>query len=696
MPFITPLALAGLVFIPLVVAMYMLKLRRDQAVVPSTLLWSRLLTDVEANAPWQRLRRSALLLLQLLLVIALVLLVARPFLERPSGLARDIVLVMDTSASMAATDVAPNRLAAARTAAIEALGDLPTGGRVSVIAVDRSARIVVNDTSDISRVRQALDELEPAATRGDLGDALELASKLAARSGDAQILIATDAALATVPTTKVDAPIKVLPVGRERKNQAIVALAVRTSPSSVTRSVFVSVANLDIESAQRRIEVWGDDRLLEARDVDLDAQARSDVVIDDVPADVAVVEVRLVGRDPTSAAAPDQLAIDDRAWAVLPAAQTRLVLLVGEGDPYLETALSYLPNVELYGVEPADYGPASARTDGRPWDLTIFESTLPTTLPSTPILAIAPPRTSALGVVSGTLKDPGIGSLSPDEPVLRYVDLSTTHISQSQLLTTPDWARTIIPGPKGAPLLYTGVRAGLPTAVLAFEPRRSDLPLQVAFPILLSNLTGELLGGSAAPTEAVSPGTPVNLTIPSGATGVTVTGPDGMTTDLVANATGGSSVSYVATERPGIYTVAPIRPTDASPGPSSSGAPSAATPLTSARPSSVASPGASAVPVDPNAPVRFAVDLFDVGESTIAPGSVTAIEGLGSAPNPSAAPGNGAPADRPTTRDELWLPIVLLVLVGLCIEWGLYHRDAVVRMRRSLAARFGRQSDGTA
>ena len=365
MPFITPLALAGLVFVPAVIAMYMLKLRRDQAVVPSTLLWSRLLTDVEANAPWQRLRRSPLLLLQLLLVIALVLLAARPFLERPAGLARDIVLVMDTSASMAATDVAPNRLAAARAAAIDALGDLPTGGRVSVIAVDRSARIVVNDTSDLSRVRQALDELQPAASRGDLGDALELASKLAARSGDAQILIATDAALATVPTTKVDAPIKVLPVGRERKNQAIVALAVRTSPSAVTRSVFISVANLDIESAQRRIEVWGDDRLLEARDLALDAQAKSDVVIDDVPADVAVVEVRLVGRDPAAEAAADQLAIDDRAWAVLPPTQTRLVLLVGDGDPYLETALSYLPNVELYGVAPADYGPASQRTDGR-------------------------------------------------------------------------------------------------------------------------------------------------------------------------------------------------------------------------------------------------------------------------------------------------------------------------------------------
>ena len=70
MPFTTPLALLGLLFVPAVIAMYLLKLRRDEAVVPSTLLWTRLVADVEANAPWQKLRRSLLLLLQLLLVIA--------------------------------------------------------------------------------------------------------------------------------------------------------------------------------------------------------------------------------------------------------------------------------------------------------------------------------------------------------------------------------------------------------------------------------------------------------------------------------------------------------------------------------------------------------------------------------------------------------------------------------------------------
>jgi hypothetical protein len=644
-----------------------------------------------------------LLLLQLLLVVILALLAARPFLERPAGLARDVVLVIDTSASMAATDVLPNRLEAAKSAAIAALRDLPTGGKVSVIAADRSARIVVNETTDLGRVRQALDGIEATSAHGDLGDALELAGKLAARSGDAQVLVATDGALATPAKTTVPARITVLPVGRERKNQAIVAMAVRTAPSAVTRSVFVSVANLDLERAGRRLEVWGDGALIEVRDLLLDAQARSDVVIDDVPRDVGTLEVRLVGPDPLVTTAPDQLAVDDRAWAVIPSDRTRLILVVGPGDPYLETALSYLPNVELFGVTAAEYGPASERTDGRPWDLVIFEGSLPATLPRTPILSIAPGASSSLGEVTGTLTNPGIGSLDPDEPILRYVDLSTTHIASASRFVLPEWARTVIPGPQGAPLLYAGSRAGLPTAVLAFEPRRSDLPLQVAFPILLANLTGELLGGSAAPTEAVQPGTPVSLSIPEGATGLAVTKPDGTVIELVPGTATSAGVTFSGTDVPGIYVVTPHLAPAASAGPSGSTSPPTATQTPSAARSPTGGSSApSAPPVDPNAPARFAVDLFDVDESTIAPGSVAAIEALGIAPGPSASPGpgtgQGTPATAPaTSRDELWVPIVLLVLLGLCIEWAVYHRDALNRMRRGLGARFGRNApDGSA
>ncbi|MBF8290333.1 MAG: hypothetical protein HW391_1301, partial [Chloroflexi bacterium] len=392
MSFISPLALLGLLFLPVVVAMYLLKLRRDDAIVPSTLLWHRLVADVEANAPWQRLRRSLLLLLQLLLVLLLAGLAARPFLERPAGLARDLVLVIDTSASMAATDVLPDRLTVAKQEALEALRDLPAGGKVSVVAAGRTARVVVNATRDLGRVRAAIEALEVSPASGDLGDALNLADALAARSGDAEILVATDAALATAPTSPVNHKVTVLQVGRDRKNQAIVALAVRGGSSGVTRSVFVSVANLDIEPAQRRLEVYGDGVLLEARDMRLDAQTRVEAIIDDLPVGVRVVEVRLNGTG------ADALALDDRAWAIVPPDRLRRILLVSEGDPYLETALSFLPNTELYGVAPKEYGPA---THPELFDLIIFEGSVPAVLPPTAVLAIAPKATSPLGEVTG-------------------------------------------------------------------------------------------------------------------------------------------------------------------------------------------------------------------------------------------------------------------------------------------------------
>jgi Ca-activated chloride channel family protein len=716
MPFTTPLALLGLLFVPAVVAMYLLKLRRDDAPVPSTLLWTKLVADVEANAPWQRLRRSLLLLLQLLLVLLLVLLAARPFLERPAGLAGDIVIVIDTSASMSATDVQPSRLEAAKAAAINAVRDLPNGGKVSVIAAGRTARVVATGSSDLGRIRQAIGTIEPSSATGDLGDAIRLASALAARSGDAEIVVATDAALARPPTTRTEAPIRVLQVGTEPKNQAIAALSIRTAASGLTKSAFVSVANLDLATVKRRIEVYADGNLLEARDVYLDPQARADIVVDDITQQntrhVDVVEVRLVADDDEGEASDDRLAVDDRAWAIVPSDELRQILIVGDGDPYLETALSYLPNTELYGRKPADY---PATTGLEQFELIIFEGYLPPTLPPNPILAIAPPQSGPLAQVTGTLKEPGIGALSADEPLLRYVDLSTTHIAEAQKLVLPDWARTIIPGPTGSPLLYAGDRAGNKTAVLAFEPRKSDLPLQVAFPILMANLTGELMGGSGAPTEAISPGRPVGLPVPAGATGIRVAKPDGTTVELAPGTVGGASVTFSETDQLGVYTVTPTG-LEASPGPSSSRSPSQS-PTPSAAASSTTSATPSRVPVDPNAPTRFAVDLFDVDESRIAPGDPKTISGLGGAvpapspgtsgsagASPSAAPATPSPSgagsgpatpDRPAARDELWVPVLLAVLAFLLVEWAVYQRDALIRAWRSVRRRLAVRPGGS-
>ena len=146
-------------------------------VVPSTLLWQRLVADVEANAPWQRLRRSLLLLLQLLLVAVLVLLAARPFLERPAGLAGDIVVVIDTSASMGATDIPPDRLTAAQGAASTRSA---TCRPAATSASSRRAGLPGSSstaTTDLGRVRPAIEAIRPTPSTGDLADALNLATR---------------------------------------------------------------------------------------------------------------------------------------------------------------------------------------------------------------------------------------------------------------------------------------------------------------------------------------------------------------------------------------------------------------------------------------------------------------------------------------------------------------------------------------
>jgi hypothetical protein len=135
MSFLAPLALlAAAVIGPIIVAMYLLKLRREERTVSSTFLWQRMVRDVEANAPWQKLRRNLLLLLQLLLLLLLVLALARPFLRTPGISGRNLILIVDRSASMGAADVGSSRLEAAKARAVELVDQQPDGGRATVIA----------------------------------------------------------------------------------------------------------------------------------------------------------------------------------------------------------------------------------------------------------------------------------------------------------------------------------------------------------------------------------------------------------------------------------------------------------------------------------------------------------------------------------------------------------------------------------
>ncbi|CAN5642192.1 BatA and WFA domain-containing protein [soil metagenome] len=688
-----PLALIGLLSVPLIVAFYMLRLRRSRHLVSSTFLWQQLVRDVEANAPWQRLRRSLLLLLQLLLAVLLAVLVARPFAERPAGLARDLVLVIDASASMAASDVFPDRLTAAKRAAIDAMSQLPADGRVSVVAAAETARVVANEATDRGRISRAIESIEQSTAAGDLTDALRLAGKLAERARGAEVLVVTDDAGSAIPQVAVSSPVRVLAIGRERDNQAIAALAVRADSSGLKRTVFASVANYSSTEVVRRLQILADGTAVTARDLVLRPLSRADVVIDELPPGTQLVEARITPPTESAGAvagALDFLPLDDAAWAVVPPDRPRYVLLVGPGNVFIQNAFSLLPNVELYGTTAENYAATSADPLFDSYDLVVFDGFLPPELPGKPILAFAPPRSSPLGEVTGSLDSFGLGQLPADEPLLRGVDLSRLHIAGMQQIELPEWARAVIPGTDG-PVIYSGLRDGLATTVFAFDLRQSDLGLQYAWPILVSNLAGELLGLGPTALDPLAPSAPIELPIPVGSVGVRVTLPDGSVQEVVPGATGAGTVTFVDTRQLGVYRAELIPDPAAEPDPAVSPLPSPSiTPVPSpATVTPAASPGGLPEPGTADEPLLFAVDLFSPDESNIRPGDGARITALGS--------GEELPASEAgLARDEFWPLLAALALGFLLAEWMVYERDGARRLvnalRGALPAQTGRRN----
>src|SRR6187402_3928330 len=88
--------------VPLVI-FYFLKLKRPRQTISSLVLWKQVLSDQRVNSPFQRFKRNLLLLLQILLLILLVLAAMQPFLRRTTGKAARLPILLDVSASMAAT-----------------------------------------------------------------------------------------------------------------------------------------------------------------------------------------------------------------------------------------------------------------------------------------------------------------------------------------------------------------------------------------------------------------------------------------------------------------------------------------------------------------------------------------------------------------------------------------------------------------
>jgi hypothetical protein len=549
--FLAPLGLALGVLIPILVLFYLLKVRRQEFEVGSTYLWQDLLRDLAAHEPWQRFHWSILLILQLLLVAALVFAVARPFYVAQAEEVVHAVIVLDGGATMQATDVDPSRFEAARRQAHDTVRNLAEGSMGTVILAADEPRVLAPSTSDRSALDRAIDSAQVTYGPADIGQALALASSLGpgAPGTDGararlRVYLFTDGAFGTIAGTEADnLDIRLVQVGTSGQNQGITALSARADPLNANQfQVFARVRNYGDQPYKGTLSLNVDGNLAESREVNLppdgDDAASSEYVFSDLPIGARTVEAKLSGTD--------VYPVDNAAYTTLNVGRRSEILLVTNGNVFLEKVLGLLPTGDVSRVQPRRY----LSVDVDDYDVVVFDGFAPDVLPRGNSLIIAPSE-SQLFTIEGEMRRPTIRGWEREDPLLRFVDLRDVAIARSLKITPLPWMHTLVDG-DGGPLMMAGEQNGQRVVLIPFDLRQSNLPLTASFPILMSNLLGYLEPASQSTQRDLRPGDAVTLSPLPQAEEVVVRQPGGQSQTFPSE---GRPIQFTSTAQPGLYTV---------------------------------------------------------------------------------------------------------------------------------------------
>ena len=529
MTLLVPLAALALLAIPAIVLLYFLKVRRPEVRVATLMFWRPYVADRQANAPWQRLRPSLLLLLQLLAALLLALGLMRPGLIGAAGVASTTVVMIDASPSMQASDVAPTRFQAAVERARSLSDQLKPGQEMAIVVLGEHAQLLAAPSGDSATLHAALERARPAGVAGDFAEGISLANSiLAGRPGGSIILIADGHSRVPASPPRVAAGFTYLPVGVSGENAAIESIS-----RSATGSVFLRLANYDRSARDLKVEMRADGRLVDVLRQHLDGNSTADQSWDRLPERTQVLEARLVPGD--------ALVLDDAAWLVIAEPPKRSVLLVTAENGFLQRALTLRPGVEVTTVKPGDYKP------GR-YDLYVFDGFVPAGKLPEPALLVNPPPGQGPVALGGQLDPGAVLPGNARDPLLRDVSLKDVHVQAAGApKQVPAGWRPVVTA-AAAPLLL--VRDEEPRdALLTFDLHHSDLPLRASFPILTQNVLSFLLPRGFE-NQVFPPGQPVTLAAEPDVRAIEVTAPDGRKSRLTP-----PFAPFADTLVAGVYTV---------------------------------------------------------------------------------------------------------------------------------------------
>ncbi len=527
-----------------VTLLYILKLRRRRVHVPFAKLWDRVLKEKESTSLFRRLKRLLSLLMQLAFLFLLTASLGDPRLSAEVLEGRTVILLLDASASMKATDGEEGtRMATARARAKAIVRGMSGADTLMLVRMDAQVTPLSGFEGDEKALLKTLESVEANDTRADLARALKFCADALRERKNPQLVLIGDgaypeavlervkldeksgkkvevkpeakaagkpasrpAAVAKKAVQEIDwidltgVTVRFVGVGQSSDNLGIVAFnARRYSRNKLSFEIFLEVVNYRDKPAEADLQILVDGQVADLQRLSLKAGEKARYTCDpeegkgggakrkpwcSLAASGELLEARLQapGASAENPAALDAFPVDDRAYALLPKQRKQHILLVTRGNLYLEGALLLDDNLEVSKVRPENYSKAEARKA----DAVVFDSFFPKEPPGRHFLLLNPPEKGSPFPVTGQLKAPLITEHDAKHPVMRWVVMKDVNISASARFAIEPGVQSLASSFR-APMIVAKEEAGLRSVAIGFDITRSDLPLRIAFPILVIN-----------------------------------------------------------------------------------------------------------------------------------------------------------------------------------------------------------------
>ncbi len=632
-----PLATLGAVFgvaAAIVTGLYLLRLRRRAVVVPFIPLWHRILKDKEATSLFSKLKRVLSLLLQLALLALLVLALGDPRLAGSLVKGRSFVVLVDASASMQATDVSPNRLAVAKEEVKNMIRGLGTADRVLIAQMSATVTPMGPMSGDSSAIERALERVTVTDTRADLPRALRFATDTLRGAERPEIVVVSDGALGEAsdsagPVHLGDVKLSYVKVGTGKRNVGITQFSVRRYPLDKARyEVMLEVTNTGEAAEDIELTLIGDGQPVDVTKLRLNAGERLPRFYPNLSGANRTLEatIKLLGGG------HDDLPADDHAFALLPERRRAKILVVSQGNTYLEAALLLDEYLDVTQLSPDAYGrrfPAGATG----FDAVLFDAVTPVAPVRADAIYLDPRGPGAPLAATTELKLPGFDHIDRKHPIVRFLALDDVNIARGHKLVPEPGDRVVGSSQDGA-LLVAGTRGGYKFVALGFDVRESDLPLRVAWPLFLIDTINWFTGEDASYLSSFRTGDVWRIPVASQSAVADLRLPGGATVTVPVH----EGRAVFLGDKAGFYELVPR---EASAPGGQKGAES----------------------------TLFAANLLDATESRIAPSDQLVVDGR---------PAGRLEGLRFGLRGEGWIFLLLAVILITAIEWATYHRRITV------------------